>query len=118
MRRQGRVRTTNGPPAPGPDAATLALRRDAARDRGPPHMGHTAELLSAVQAQIDAEDVPLKEARVRLQLVRDLSKGFTGSLRSYASGSLAHHTMNEPVTDGDGGLVLDRRCYPKLGPEG
>ncbi|HZN74181.1 MAG TPA: hypothetical protein VFC00_21135 [Micromonosporaceae bacterium] len=81
-------------------------------------MGHTAELLFVVRAQIDAHDVPLKEARVRLQLVRDCSEGFPGSLYSYASGSLAHHTMNHPVTDGDGGLVLDRRCYPKLGPEG
>ncbi|MET7423619.1 hypothetical protein [Dactylosporangium sp. NPDC005555] len=67
---------------------------------------------------IDAEDAPLKEARNRLELVRDLAEGFPGSLRTYSSGSLAHHTMNHPVTDGDGGLVLDRRCYPKLGPEG
>ncbi|MFJ1543328.1 hypothetical protein ACIODS_32825 [Micromonospora chalcea] len=81
-------------------------------------MGHTAELLSTVRLQIDASDVPLKEARVRLQLVRDLATGLPGSLRTYASGSLAHHTMNHPVTDGDGGLVLDRRCYPNLGPEG
>jgi hypothetical protein len=81
-------------------------------------MGHTAELLSTVRTKIDADDVPLKEARARLQLVRDLAEGFPGSLRTYASGSLAHHTMNRPVTDGDGGLVLDRRCYPKLGPEG
>ena len=26
--------------------------------------------------------------------------------------------MISPVTDGDGGIVLDRRCYPELGPEG
>ncbi|MEN3539355.1 hypothetical protein AAH991_29885 [Microbispora sp. ZYX-F-249] len=81
-------------------------------------MGHTADLLSSVRTQIDADDVPLKEARTRLQLVRDVAEGFPGSLRTYASGSLAHHTMNRPVTDGDGGLVLDRRCYPRLGPEG
>lgn len=81
-------------------------------------MGHTAELLSTVRAKIDADDVPLKEARIRLQMVRDIAGNFTGALRTYASGSLAHHTMNRPVTDGDGGLVLDRRCYPALGPEG
>lgn len=81
-------------------------------------MGHTADLLSTVRTMIDADDVPLKEARGRLQLVRDLAEDFPGALRTYASGSLAHHTMNRPVTDGDGGLVLDRRWYPKLGPEG
>jgi hypothetical protein len=81
-------------------------------------MGHTADLLSTVRTMIDADDVPLKEARGRQQLVRDLAEDFPGALRTYASGSLAHHTMNRPVTDGDGGLVLDRRWYPKLGPEG
>jgi hypothetical protein len=81
-------------------------------------MTHTADMLSAVRTQIDAHDAPLKEARTRLQLVRDLAEDFPGALRTYSSGSLAHHTINHPVTDGDGGLVLDRRCYPKLGPEG
>jgi hypothetical protein len=81
-------------------------------------MGHIDKMLSTIRAQIDAEDVPLKEARTRLYLVRDLASSFPGALRTYASGSLAHHTMNHPVTDGDGGLVLDRRYYPKLGPEG
>ncbi|GAA3346628.1 hypothetical protein GCM10020358_58350 [Amorphoplanes nipponensis] len=81
-------------------------------------MGHTNDQLSAVRAQIDADDGPLKEARARLELVRDIVEGFYGALRSYRSGSLAHHTMIDPVTDGDGGLVLDRRCYPGLGPEG
>ena len=28
------------------------------------------------------------------------------------------HTFNDPVTDGDGGVVLDRRYYPSLGPDG
>ena len=81
-------------------------------------MGHTNDQLFAVRKQIDADDGPLKEARTRLQLVRDIADDFPGALRTYASGSLAHHTMNKPVTDGDGGLVLDRRCYPRLGPEG
>ena len=81
-------------------------------------MTHTADLLSTVRAQIDAHDAPLKEARSRLQLVRELAEDFPGALRTYSSGSIAKHTMNHPVTDGDGGLVLDRRCYPKLGPDG
>lgn len=81
-------------------------------------MTDTADLLSGVRTQIDAHDAPLKEARDRLHLVRDLAEDFSGALRTYSSGSIAHHTMNHPVTDGDGGLVLDRRCYPNLGPEG
>jgi hypothetical protein len=81
-------------------------------------MRFTADYLAAVRRQIDADDVPLKEARVRLQLVRDIAEGFPGARRTYRSGSLAAHLMNGPVTDGDGGLVLDRRCYPNLGPEG
>src|SRR5690348_2886035 len=81
-------------------------------------MGYTAKFLSNVRTEIDAKDVPLKEARARLLLVRDQAIAFPGARRTYASGSLAQHTMNYPVTDGDGGLVLDRRRYPNLGPEG
>lgn len=81
-------------------------------------MGFIADHLAAMRRQIDADDVPLKEARVRLQLVRDLAEDFPGARRTYRSGSLAAHLMNGPVTDGDGGLVLDRRCYSNLGPEG
>jgi hypothetical protein len=81
-------------------------------------MGTTADILVEVRAQIDAHSGPLKEARSRLALVKDRATGYPGSLRTYSSGSLAMHTMNHPVTDGDGGLVLDRRSYPGLGPEG
>jgi hypothetical protein len=81
-------------------------------------MSNTEDQLSSIRLKIDADDGPLKEARARLQLVRDIAENFPGALRTYVSGSLAHHTMNKPVTDGDGGLVLDRRYYPQLGPEG
>jgi hypothetical protein len=81
-------------------------------------MGTTADMLAAVRKQIDAQDEPLTEVRLRLAIVRAAALVFEGALRTYASGSLAAHTMNHPVTDGDGGLVLDRRCFPRLGPEG
>ncbi|MGW6742506.1 hypothetical protein ACWGDX_17590 [Streptomyces sp. NPDC055025] len=71
-----------------------------------------------VRSQIDAHAEPLVEARERLALVRSAAMAFTGSLRTYASGSLAQHTFIHPVGDGDGGLVLDRRVYPGLGPDG
>ena len=81
-------------------------------------MGHSDDVLSDVRKQIDASDAPLGEARDRLTLVRDIAGDFTGALRTYSSGSIAQHTMNHPVTDGDGGVVLDRRSYPELGPDG
>ncbi|THV41165.1 hypothetical protein [Glycomyces buryatensis] len=81
-------------------------------------MGKTADMLAAIRKQIDAEDKPLAEVRLRLAIVRTAALEFEGALSTYASGSLAAHTMNHPVTDGDGGLVLDRRCFPRLGPEG
>jgi hypothetical protein len=81
-------------------------------------MGTTEQLLTEVRHAIDAHKEPLTAARDRLALVRDAATTFPGALRTYASGSLAMHTMNHPVTDGDGGLVLDRRHYPALGPDG
>jgi hypothetical protein len=76
------------------------------------------DLLDEVRAQIEADPDVLAEARTRLQLTRDAASSFYGSLRTYRSGSLAAHTMNRPVTDGDGGLVLNRNYYPTLGPDG
>jgi hypothetical protein len=81
-------------------------------------MGVTEIVLNEVRKDIEAADAPLKEARNRLRLVRDIAAKYPGALRTYASGSLAYHTVTHPVHDGDGGLVLDRRWYPKLGPEG
>ncbi len=42
-------------------------------------MEFTADYLAAARRQIDADDVPLKEARVRLQLVRDIAEGLPGA---------------------------------------
>ncbi|TQO19603.1 hypothetical protein FB472_1170 [Rhodoglobus vestalii] len=76
------------------------------------------DLLDEVRVQIEPTSGPLDEARARLTLVRDSADSFPGALRTYRSGSLAVHTMNKPVTDGDGGLVLNRNYYPQLGPDG
>jgi hypothetical protein len=81
-------------------------------------MGYTHDLLETVRSQIAPSDVVLTEARTRLSVVRGLAGTFPGALRTYASGSLAHRTVNHPVSDGDGGVVLDRRTYPSLGPDG
>jgi len=81
-------------------------------------MGHCDDVVSDVRNQIDASDAPLGEARRRLALVKEIASAFDGTLRTYSSGSIAQHTMTAPVMDGDGGVVLDRRSYPQLGPEG
>ncbi|KUN54941.1 hypothetical protein AQJ46_49805 [Streptomyces canus] len=81
-------------------------------------MGYTEDILNDIRGQIDAHPQPLAEARTRLDLVRSSAIGFQGALRTYRSGSLPQHTFIHPVGDGDGGVVLDRRVYPQLGPEG
>ena len=79
-------------------------------------MGFTDDYLTDIRAQIAADDDALTEARARLKLVRDIAMCFPGALRTYASGSLPQHSINAPVTDGDGGVVLNRVSYPALGP--
>ncbi|MBT2391449.1 hypothetical protein J7E87_18905 [Streptomyces sp. ISL-1] len=81
-------------------------------------MGHTDDILNDIRGQIDAQPEPLEEARRRLGLVRSIADRFPGARRTYASGSLAQHTFIHPVSDGDGGVVLNRRFYPELGPDG
>ncbi|WP_326759123.1 hypothetical protein OHB35_15200 [Streptomyces phaeochromogenes] len=81
-------------------------------------MGNTESILNDIRGQIDAHPQPLAEARTRLDLVRSSAISFQGALRTYRSGSLPQHTFIHPVGDGDGGVVLDRRVYPQLGPDG
>lgn len=81
-------------------------------------MGYTEDIINDIRSRIDAHDEPLAEARVRLGLVRTIAQTFPGAKRTYAAGSLPQHTFVHPIGDGDGGVVLDRRIYPQLGPEG
>lgn len=81
-------------------------------------MGHTDDYLNTIRGEIAADDTVLTETRDRLTLVGDIAMGFPGAHRTYCSGSLAQYTVNHPVTDGDGGLVLNRVHYPALGPDG
>lgn len=81
-------------------------------------MGYTLEVLNEVRAAIAANDDVLKEARDRRNLVTEASRSLGGTLRTFRSGSLAHGTVNAPVDDADSGVVLDRRSFPSLGPEG
>jgi hypothetical protein len=78
---------------------------------------HAADVLDEIRQDISASDADLKEARKRRDLVLDAAATFAGALRTFKSGSLAHADVNRPVNDGDGGVVLDRRAYPELGPD-
>lgn len=86
-------------------------------------MNYTNQYLDDVRRQIAPDDVAIKEARARLDLVLDLANTFPGARRTFRSGSLAHRTANCPVhhrdagLDADGGLVLDRRTWIWLGPD-
>jgi hypothetical protein len=74
-------------------------------------------VLEEVRQEISASDDDLSEARERRDLVLKAAASFPGALRTFKSGSVAHATVNNPVDDADGGLVLDRRVYVELGPD-
>jgi hypothetical protein len=80
-------------------------------------MGMTASILDDVQRQIAPSDETLEAVRNRRDEVLSIVEPYPGALRTYTSGSIAHRTANDD-TDADGGMVLDRRCYPELGPDG
>lgn len=86
-------------------------------------MNYTNQYLDDVRRQIAPDDVAIKEARARLDLVLELAEKFLGARRTFKSGSLGHRTANCPVhrrdagLDADGGLVLDRRTWTWLGPD-
>jgi hypothetical protein len=79
---------------------------------------YAGQVLTDVRGQIAADDDVLKEARERRNLVTKHARTFDGALKSFNSGSVAHGTVNKPVSDADAGVVLDRRTYPELGPDG
>jgi hypothetical protein len=80
-------------------------------------MGLTLTILDDVLQQIAASDDSLKEARRRRDLVLDVASRSRGTRRTYGSGSVAAGLVNDPVDDADGGVVLDRRAHPTLGPD-
>jgi hypothetical protein len=81
-------------------------------------MGLVLDILNDIRDQIAVDEEVLKETRARRDCVADAAMGIDGALRWFRSGSVAHGTVNKPVTDADGGIVLDRRTYPDLGPDG
>ena len=80
-------------------------------------MQNTASFLNDVHTKLAPSDDTLSAARSRRDEVLKADRKYPGTLRTYISGSIAHRTANQD-TDADCGVVLDRRSYPKLGPDG
>ena len=74
--------------------------------------------LEELRKKIAADPRSLREASDRLAAVLDAASKHPDALRTYRSGSLASRFTNRPVDDADGGLVIDRRKHPALGPDG
>lgn len=83
-----------------------------------PEPDYTEQTLDEVRKRIAVEQRVLDETRRRRNAVLAAARRFCGALRTFPSGSLAHGTVNNPVSDGDGGVVLDRRFWSDLGPDG
>jgi hypothetical protein len=79
---------------------------------------YAEQILDEVRQRIAAEKWVLDETRARRNKVLAAAKRFDGALRTFPSGSLAHGTVNNPISDGGGGLVLNRVSWPSLGPDG
>jgi len=79
---------------------------------------HAESVLDEVRAAIAPEDEVLAAARERRDAVKKYAEAFRGRLRTFNSGSVAHGTANNPVSDADCGVVLDRRHHGDLGPDG
>jgi hypothetical protein len=79
---------------------------------------YAGQVLTDVRRQIAVDDDVLSETKDRRNLVKSHARSFPGALKIFDSGSVAHGTVNKPVSDADCGVVLDRRVYPELGPDG
>lgn len=78
-------------------------------------MGLVLNTLNDIRAHIAADDEVLEEARARHSLVVESAMGLAGTLRRFSSGSLAHGTVNAPVTDADNGRSWRRPRKPGAG---
>jgi hypothetical protein len=79
---------------------------------------YAGQVLTDVRRQIAVDDDILSETKARRNVVKRIARSFPGALKTFDSGSVAHGTVNKPVSDADCGFVLDRRMYPELGPDG
>lgn len=89
----------------------------APRAANSPAPDYAEQIVQEVRARIQAERWVLDETRTRRNAVLEAAQRFPSALAGFGSGSLAHGTVNDPVSDGDGGVALDRRTWSDLGPD-
>lgn len=80
-------------------------------------MSKIHDLLDQIRDDVAPSDTTLSDARENRDAVLSSAGTFDGALRTYRSGSIAHGTANDD-TDADCGIVLDRRVWTELGPDG
>lgn len=79
---------------------------------------YVGEALNTVRSEIAVDDDVLSETKKRRNLVTREARKFTAATKTFNSGSVAHGDVNKPISDADGGVVLDRRTHLELGPDG
>ena len=80
-------------------------------------MPYTGTILDEIRSRVAPDDDTLKAAKGRRDDALSCASNFDGVARTYASGSIAHGTANSGL-DADCGIVLDRRTWTTLGPDG
>lgn len=80
-------------------------------------MNEPRNVIEDVRKQIQADDIALSDARARRRVVLSAAATFPGVTGTFISGGVAMGVTNDPVIDADGGAILDRRCFPSLGPD-
>lgn len=76
------------------------------------------DILDQLRKDIVANSDSLAQAKTRQKAALAAAETFEGALRTYQSGSVATRFTNHPVSDADCGVVMDRRSFPALGPDG
>ncbi|MGI3201749.1 hypothetical protein ACRJ4W_31770 [Streptomyces sp. GLT-R25] len=85
-------------------------------------MAHLHKQFDDLLTLINVDPDVLTATRERLALARKLAEQHPEGRTSYSSGSIPVGTHIQPhagaVSDGDGGIILDRVRHPELGPDG
>ncbi|MEU2367608.1 hypothetical protein [Streptomyces pseudogriseolus] len=85
-------------------------------------MAHLHKQFDDLLTLINVDPDVLTATRERLALARKLAEQHPEGRVSYSSGSIPARTHIQPhagaVSDGDGGIILDRVRHPELGPDG
>ncbi|WP_042392695.1 hypothetical protein [Streptacidiphilus carbonis] len=85
-------------------------------------MTYLYDQFGEVLSMINLDPDVLAASRDRLRLARESAELHPEGRKSFSSGSIQTHTHIQPhanaVSDGDGGIILDRVKHPSLGPDG